>query len=56
MNILGCLDSPTRGKYYLEGIEASQLSKNELANIRNKKSDLCFRALIFKSYHCIRKY
>ena len=47
MNILGCLDSPTRGKYYLEGIEASQLSKNELANIRNKKSDLCFRALIF---------
>ena len=36
MNILGCLDSPTRGKYYLEGIEASQLSKNELANIRNK--------------------
>ena len=44
MNILGCLDSPTRGKYYLEGIEASQLSKNELANIRNKKIGFVFQS------------
>src|SRR5262247_3592671 len=33
MNILGCLDKPTTGRYLLEGIEVSQLSKKELAAI-----------------------
>src|SRR5207302_11011327 len=37
MNILGCLDKPTSGRYLLEGIEVSQLSKKELAAIRNRK-------------------
>lgn len=38
MNILGCLDLPTSGKYYLEGIDVSRLTKNKLAEIRNKKT------------------
>lgn len=44
MNILGCLDSPTRGKYYLEGVEVSRFSKNELAEIRNKKLGFVFQS------------
>jgi putative ABC transport system ATP-binding protein len=44
MNILGCLDSPTRGKYYLEGIEVSRFSKNELAEVRNKKLGFVFQS------------
>src|SRR5580658_1923983 len=37
MNILGCLDRPTKGHYYLDGVDVSQMSKNELARIRNRK-------------------
>lgn len=44
MNILGCLDSPTRGKYCLEGVEVSRFSKNELAGIRNKKLGFVFQS------------
>lgn len=44
MNILGCLDSPTRGKYYLEGVEVSRFSKNELAGIRNRKLGFVFQS------------
>ncbi|MEB2307929.1 MAG: ABC transporter ATP-binding protein [Candidatus Brocadiaceae bacterium] len=44
MHILGCLDSPTRGKYYLEGVEVSRFSKNELAEIRNKKLGFVFQS------------
>lgn len=44
MNILGCLDSPTRGKYCLEGVEVSRFSKNELAEIRNKKLGFVFQS------------
>jgi len=43
MNIIGCLDTPTSGKYYLEGIEVSRLSRNELAKIRNKKIGFVFQ-------------
>jgi putative ABC transport system ATP-binding protein len=43
MNIIGCLDTPTSGKYYLEGIEVSRLSRNELAKIRNKKVGFVFQ-------------
>lgn len=35
MNILGCLDRPTSGQYFLTGRDVSQLSRNELAEIRN---------------------
>ncbi len=44
MNILGCLDIPSRGKYFLEGVEVSQFSKNELAEIRNKKLGFVFQS------------
>jgi len=43
MNVMGCLDTPSIGKYYLEGIEVSLLSKNELAEIRNKKLGFVFQ-------------
>jgi putative ABC transport system ATP-binding protein len=43
MNILGLLDRPTSGKYYLEGVDVSQLSKDEMAAIRNKKIGFVFQ-------------
>ncbi len=43
MNILGCLDRPTRGHYYLEGTDVSQFSKVELARIRNRKLGFVFQ-------------
>src|SRR5574337_1009993 len=44
MNILGCLDRPSKGKYYLEGIDVSRFSKSELADIRNKKLGFVFQS------------
>jgi putative ABC transport system ATP-binding protein len=43
MNILGCLDKPTSGKYLLEDVEVSSLSKKELAAIRNRKIGFVFQ-------------
>jgi putative ABC transport system ATP-binding protein len=43
MNILGCLDKPSSGKYVLEGTEVSKLSKKELASIRNRKIGFVFQ-------------
>src|SRR5258705_397019 len=43
MNILGCLDKPTTGQYYLEGIEVSSLDKKQLAAIRNRKIGFVFQ-------------
>jgi putative ABC transport system ATP-binding protein len=43
MNILGCLDKPTTGRYLLEGTEVSSLSKKELASIRNRKIGFVFQ-------------
>jgi len=37
MNIIGCLDYPTRGEYFLDGIRVDTLNKNALADIRNQK-------------------
>ena len=44
MNILGCIDRPSKGKYYLEGVDVSEFSKNELADIRNKKLGFIFQS------------
>jgi putative ABC transport system ATP-binding protein len=43
MNILGCLDRPTRGHYYMDGVDVSGMSKNELARIRNRKLGFVFQ-------------
>ncbi len=44
MNILGCLDRLTDGKYILDGVDVSTLNDNELAVIRNKKIGFVFQA------------
>ena len=43
MNILGCLDRPTSGQYYLDGSEVASLSDDELARTRNKKIGFVFQ-------------
>ncbi len=44
MNILGCLDQPTSGDYYLEGSEVGQLDDNSLAQIRGKRIGFVFQS------------
>jgi putative ABC transport system ATP-binding protein len=48
MNIIGCLDRPTEGQYILAGEDVSQLSRKELAAIRNKRL-----GFIFQSYNLL---
>ena len=48
MNILGCLDRPTGGHYYLDGIDVGKLSENKLSAVRNKKI-----GFVFQSFHLI---
>jgi len=43
MNILGCLDTPSRGSYKLNGTDVSNMSDNELAEIRNKEIGFIFQ-------------
>ncbi len=43
MNILGCLDSPTGGDYYLNGHQVSKMADNDLAEIRNKEIGFVFQ-------------
>lgn len=43
MNILGCLDTPTRGDYYLNHQRVSEMSENELAEVRNKEIGFVFQ-------------
>jgi putative ABC transport system ATP-binding protein len=44
MNIIGCLDKPTSGRYYLDGTEVSELNDNQLAEIRSKKIGFVFQS------------
>jgi putative ABC transport system ATP-binding protein len=48
MNILGCLDVPTEGRYVLDGVDVSGLSDDELADVRNRKI-----GLVFQSYNLL---
>ena len=43
MNVLGCLDTPTTGTYYLDGEEVSRLRDNRLADIRNRSIGFIFQ-------------
>jgi len=43
MNVIGCLDQPTGGRYLIEGEEVSRLDRNALAAIRNRKIGFVFQ-------------
>lgn len=43
MNLLGCLDTPTKGEYILNGINVSQMTDSELAEVRNKEIGFVFQ-------------
>ena len=43
MNLIGCLDTPTEGEYWLNGVAVSQLSDDELARIRNQQIGFVFQ-------------
>jgi len=50
LNILGCLDKPTAGKYILDGVSMGELNKNELAGLRNLKL-----GFVFQSYNLLAR-
>src|SRR5262245_22256411 len=44
MNIIGCLDRPTKGQYFLDGVDVSTVDKAGLADIRNKSVGFVFQS------------
>jgi putative ABC transport system ATP-binding protein len=44
MNILGCLDSPTDGRYLLDGVDAAQMDEDDLSDLRNRKIGFVFQS------------
>ena len=51
MNLIGCLDTPTSGKYFLNGKNVSELSDNDLAGIRNKEI-----GFVFQTFNLMPRY
>jgi len=51
MNILGCLDTPTRGKYVLNGTDVSRLNDDQLAEVRNKEI-----GFVFQTFNLLPRY
>ncbi|MBR4437512.1 MAG: ABC transporter ATP-binding protein [Bacteroidales bacterium] len=51
MNILGCLDTPTSGRYILGGTDVSQMEDGELADVRNKQI-----GFVFQSFNLLPRY
>ncbi len=45
MNLIGCLDSPSLGQYWLNGIEVSTMDDSQLAEVRNKQIGFVFQKL-----------
>jgi len=50
LNILGCLDKPTSGTYLLDNVNVKELSRNELAQLRNRKI-----GFVFQSYNLLAR-
>ncbi len=51
MNLLGCLDTPTKGDYILNGTDVSRLEDNQLAEIRNKEI-----GFVFQTFNLLPRY
>lgn len=51
MNLLGCLDTPSEGEYWLNGHAVSSLNDDELAQVRNKEV-----GFVFQSFHLLPRY
>jgi len=50
MNIIGCLDTPTSGRYFLDGAQVSELSDSQLAGVRNRKI-----GFVFQTFNLLRR-
>ena len=50
LNMIGCLDTPTSGEYYLDGVSVRKMNKNQRATLRNRKI-----GFIFQSYNLLAK-
>ena len=50
LNILGCLDTPTSGEYYLDGVAVRTMGKNSRATLRNRKI-----GFVFQNYNLLPK-